>query len=564
MADQRPDGLPLVLTTPFQLADWQVQPALDRISRKGEEVRLEPRVMKVLALLAARAGEVVSREELEAGAWGKVIVGYDALPSSINKLRKALGDDTQHPRYIETVSKKGYRLIAPISVLDGPASANSATTGIELFKRPWVYALSALLLAVVSVAYFFSVWQEALISQSSPAAEKRLVVLPFVNIGNDPKQEYFVDGITDDLITDLSGLSSIVVISRTASYRYKGQEINPQEVGEQLGADYLLEGSVRKSDKRWRINVKLINASDGASLWAKRYEDTETSLFGVQGEVARKIVEALAIQLNAQDKQRLSYRPTTNFEAYELFLLGQKQFKVRTKEANEAAQDAYRQAIQLDPNFARAYGALAVALDVYYWRGWSDTPTETLDRALEMARYATELDPGSPQAHWALGYTLLYRKEPHKAAAAVKRAIELAPNYADGYGLLALINNALGEAEAAIKFVKKGMQLNPHYTWDYPYNLGRAHYTLGRYQQAIEHLLLALDRNENAVSPRVYLAAAYVGAGQKEDAAWEIEQLRVISPESTIQHWRKNYFIIADKKLEKQFLDHLRLAGLPE
>jgi len=563
MAAQQPDGPPPALTTPFQLADWQVQPALDRISRNGEEVRLEPRVMSVLTLLAARAGKVVSREELEAGAWGRAIVGYDALPSSINKLRKALGDDTQNPRYIETVSKKGYRLIAPVGVLDGPESTSQSATGIRFLNQPLVYGIAVLILAAVLIVYLFNGKLQSPIAQFNPTAEKRLVVLPFVNIGNDPKQEYFVDGITDDLITDLSGLSSIVVISRTASYRYKGQEINPQMVGEQLGADYLLEGSVRKSDKRWRINVKLINTGDGVSLWAKRYENTETSLFGVQDEVVRNIVQALAVRLNAQDKQRLSHRPTTNFDAYELFLLGQKQFKVRTKEANQAAQDAYRQAIQLDPNFARAYGALAVALDVYYWRGWSDTPTETLGRALEMARYATELDPESPQAYWALGYTLLYRKEPHKAAAAVERAIELAPNYADGYGLLALINNHLGEAEAAMKFVKKGMALNPHYTWDYPYNLGRAHYALGHYQQAIKILQLALDRNENAVSPRVYLAAAYVGAGQNEDAAWEIEQVRVMSPESTIRHWEENY-PIADEKLQRRFLGHLRLAGLPE
>jgi len=551
------------LTNEFQLADWSVHPAIGRISRKGEEVRLEPKVMKVLVMLAAQAGKVLSREALETGVWGDMIVGYDALPSSINKLRKALGDDSHSPRYIETVSKKGYRLIATISVASLSGQTEQTSAHVWYLKKNFVYLFSALLIGVGFAAYFFNYEQKAAINNPNLASEKRIAVLPFSNISGDPGQEYFVDGITDDLITDLSGLSNIVVISRTASIQYKDQEVDPVEVGKQLGADYFLAGSVRKSGKRWRINVKLINTVNGTNLWAKRFENTETSLFSAQDEVVKSIVAALAIKLNTQDKLRLNNRPTTNFAAYELFLQGQKLFKVRTKESNQDAQDSYRRAIELDPNFARAYGALAVALDVYYWRGWSESPAETLERALEMAHYATELDPGSPQAYWALAYALLYRKEHHKAELAVKRAIELAPNYADGYGLLALINNNLGNGKMALAYINKGMKLNPHYSWDYPYNRGRAHYILGEYLQSIKYLLVALERNENAVNPRMYLAAAYIAAGQKDDAIWEIEQLKVISPETTIQHL-KNNIPIADKKLQRVFLDQLRQAGLPD
>lgn len=554
------------VSSPFQLDDWHVYPASDRISRDGEEVHLEPRVMAVLCLLATRAGEVVSREELEAGAWGDTIVGYDALASCINKLRKALGDDTSKPRYIETVSKKGYRIIAPVSFSDNTQVAKD-TFANPGNKNRSIYIITALLFVIVVGSYLFIAGEkESVTKPDSPAppASKRLAVLPFINISNDPKQAYFVDGITDDLITDLSGLSGIIVISHSASFRYKDQEVNPVEVGKELGADFLLEGSVRKSGKRWRINVKLIDSKDGTNLWAKRYENTESTLFSAQDEVVNNIVSALALQLNTQDKQRLDHRPTTNFEAYDLFLLGQKLFKVRNKESNLEAQDAYRRAIKLDPNFARAHGSLAVSLDVHNWRGWSDTPEETLDRALAMARLATELDPTSPQAYWALGYTRLYRKELDMAATAVERAISLAPNYADGYGLLALINNYLGDGEKARQLVIKGMKINPHYTWDYPYNLGRAYYNLGENQKAIEALLEALDRNEHAVPPRIYLAAAYMAANQKDDAAWEVEQIRVISPESTLSHLKKNYPMINNKKLQDIFIDQLRQAGLPE
>lgn len=560
-----PEGQLSDLTNDFKLADWTVHPELDRISRRGEEVRLEPKVMKVLVMLAAQAGKVLSRETLETGAWGDMIVGYDALPSSINKLRKALGDDSHHPRYIETISKKGYRLIAPVSIVNAAVRTEQpehTSAQVQGLKKNLVYLFFTVFIGIVFVVYLFNYEQKDSDNSSGLSTEKRIAVLPFTNISSDPMQSYFVDGISDDLITDLSGLSNIVVISRSASFQYKDQQVNPLKVGKQLGADYILAGSVRKSGKRWRINVKLINTSNGTNLWAKRFENTETSLFNAQDEVVKSIVTALAIELNTQDKLRLSYRPTTNFDAYELFLQGQKQFKVRTKESNQAAQDSYRRAIELDPNFARVYGALAVALDVHYWRGWSESPAETLERALAMARYATELDPGSPQAYWALGYALLYRKEHQKAELAVKRAIELAPNYADGYGLLALIYNNLGNGKMALAYINKGMKLNPHYSWDYPYNLGRAYYILREYPQSIKYLTEALERNANAINPRIYLAATYVATGKIEDAIWEIEQLKVISPETTIRHLKKN-IPIADKKLQKIFLDQLRLAGLP-
>jgi TolB-like protein/DNA-binding winged helix-turn-helix (wHTH) protein/Tfp pilus assembly protein PilF len=559
------------MTTNFQVDDWAVFPGTDRISRGGEEIRLEPRVMTVLCLLAAHAGEVVSRDTLDAGAWEGMVVGYDSLPSCINKLRKALGDDSHDPHYIQTVPKKGYRLIAPVSVEEKPVQAGArvqagpASPAAGKQKKTLLVA-AAVILGLAMLAFFQT--DDTGTKATKPvtavvAAQKKIAVLPFTNITGDPEQDYFIDGITDDLITDLSGLSGMVVISRSASSQYRGMEVMPIKVGQELGAEYLLEGSVRKSGDRWRINVKLVNSRDGTNLWARRFENSQSSLFEVQDEVARSIIETLAIQLNVHDRQRLGHRPTTNFDAYESFLLGQKLFKVRTRESNLAAQDAYRKAIRLDPNFARAYGALAVTLDVYYWRGWSDTPGQTLERALEMARYAVELDQGSPQAHWALGYTLLYSQRPHKAVVAAERALELAPNYADGYGLLALIYTHLGDGEKALQLISKGKKINPHYSWDYPYIMGRAYYILEQYPQATENLLEALDRNENAVPSRIYLAAAYMAAGKSEEATWEVEQIKMISPEMSIGHLEKNY-PVADDAYQARLFAHLRQAGLPE
>jgi adenylate cyclase len=211
------------------------------------------------------------------------------------------------------------------------------------------------------------------------------------------------------------------------------------------------------------------------------------------------------VELTAEEKEQLAHKATDNFEAYDLFLQGLQPATVGRKEDNLHAQDLFRRAIDLDPKFGRAYGALAVALTRSTVLGGSDPP-DTLDRALGLAQKAVKLNPYTPQAYWALGYVHLYRKEYEEALDALQRAVTLAPNYADGYGLLALINNNLGQAEEAIQLIQKGMALNPNYTWDYPFNLGRAYYAIGRYPEAVDALKKALTRNEQAPTPRLYLA----------------------------------------------------------
>lgn len=519
--------------------------------------------MTVLMVLASHAGEVVSREQLETSAWPGVVVGYDALASSIIKLRKALGDNSRKPRYIETVSKKGYRLIASVNHEAGIAPAGSHSQSRQ-FHKPYLLA-GVIIASLLLAAGIALTWKTGTSTQSAGkiATSKTLLVLPFINIGNDERHEYFVDGITDDLITDLSGLPGVVVLSSAASYRFKGRDRDPIAAGKEMGADFILEGSIRKDAERWRINAKLVNTYNGFSLWGRRFENKDSSLFDAQDEVVQGIVEALSLQISNKDKLRISQQPTTNFSAYELFLQGQKLFKERNREANESAQAVYRRAIELDSNFTRAYGALAVSLSVHYWRGWSDAPNETLGRALAMAKRATELDPLSPQAHWSLGYAYMYNKQHVKAAAAVEKAISISPNYSDGYGLLALINNQLGNGREAERLILKGMQLNPHYSWDFPYNLGRAYYTMEKYNDALDPLHQALNRNEYAVNPRIYLAATYAALGRDEDASWEIEQIRVFSPETTISHLRTNY-PVTDNAVQQRFFGHLRRAGLPE
>jgi len=432
-------------------------------------------------------------------------------------------------------------------------------------------AIAAAALILIAAGAGIAVWQPWVGTRTAATATDavavstlpKIAVLPFVNRSDDPKQEYFADGVSEDIITDLSRLSGLVVVSRSASFRYKGTKVDPLQAGKELGADYLLEGSVRKAGGDLRITAQLVSAKDGTQRWAERYDRQVAGAFSFQDEVTRSIVKAMEIQLTPKEQQQLDRVATKSFEAYDLFLQGQKLYSERTRDASEVAVSAYKRAIELDPRFARAYGGMAVTMIMMYRRGWTASPQLTQDQALELAKKAVEIDPESPQAYYALGYVHLFRKEYKEAAEAVARSIELAPNYADGYGLLAFINNHLGRAEEAIKLITKAMELNPHYTFDYPWNLGWANYTLKRYPEAIEALKKALERNDGINLARIYLAASYIALDRRADAEWEIEQVRVMAPDITISQLKKTS-AIDDPELLNRLVTHLREAGLPE
>ena len=395
---------------------------------------------------------------------------------------------------------------------------------------------------------------------SSPPS---IVVLPFQNLSDDPSQERFADGMTEDIITDLSGITGVRVIASNTSFSYKGRQVSAQEIGDELRIDYVLEGSVRRREDSIRVNAQLVDVRTAFQVWSHRYDRAAQETFAVQDELTNQIVETLAVQLSPQESERLARQPTNNLAAYDHFQEGQRLGKINTKDSNIEAQHAYRKAIETDPTYGRAYGALAYTLAYNFRRGWNDAPMQTIDRALELAQRGVELDTSIPQTFWSLGYVHLMRKEFALAEQAVEKSLSIAPNYADGFGLLALINNSLGNAKAAIANIQKGMQLNPYYTWDYPYNLGRAYYVLGEYDKAIPELESAKTRNPNVMPVRLVLAACYVRTGRAADAEWEIDEVQAINPHETLSHLA-NTFATNDAELLQRFFHDLREAGLPE
>ena len=298
-----------------------------------------------------------------------------------------------------------------------------------------------------------------------PAAPKKLsiAVLPFANMSGDVEQEYFADGISEDIITALSKLSQLFVIARNSSFTFKGKNVNVQEVGKSLGVRYVLEGSVRKSGNRVRITAQLIDATTGGHLWAERFDRDLTDIFAVQDDVTQQIVGALELNLTEGDRQRLATEQTDNVEAYDCFLRGRELWHLLTKETNIEARDLLQRAIELDPKFASAHAFLALTHGLDYLNRWSPSPPRSHEQAEEVATRAVALDDRDPWAHWALGIVNLYARRHDEAISEAERAIVLNPNFAEGYVSLGETLHYAGRSEEALEYFDRAMALNPHF-----------------------------------------------------------------------------------------------------
>ena len=553
----------------FLIGDWLFHADLHRLESENEVVKLEPRVAELLSYLAMRPGDSISRGNLMDALWPNMVVGDEALSNAVNKLRRALGDDHHHPRYIETIPKMGYRLIAAVIIPEPDKSTSGAVPENPPAESPgprkWLWSVGGLLaIAALSIYLFFQLYDpEEQDEMASRDLVYSLAVMPFDSLGDDPVQRNLADGLTEDLITDFSRLSTMLVISGSSTNHYRGKEISPQTLAEELGVDFILKGNVRRVGDKIRVNAQLIDASDGYNRWAERYDKDAEEIFAVQNDVTNSILTAFDLKPSSQEMDRVDRVSTNNLRAYDYFLEGQRLSKIQTRESHEEARVAYRKAIDADPGYGRAYGALAYSLSVSYRRGWTDAPTETIDRAVQLGKQGVELDDSIPQTYWSLGFAYLIKRDFAKAEQALQDAIRIAPSYADGYGLLALIKNNQGEPEKAIEYIRQGMRLNPFFTWDYYFNLGRAYYTMGRYEEAIDNLLKAKERNENVIQVRLILAASYVNVNRMEDAEWEVEEVQFLNPAETLTHTRQTMPMTNLVYLDK-FIGDLEKAGLPE
>ena len=378
-----------------------------------------------------------------------------------------------------------------------------------------------------------------------------IAVLPFVNFSADPEQAYFADGLTEDLITDLSRCAGLFVIARNSAFAYKGKSLDVRRIASELGVRYLLEGSARRAQDRIRINVQLIDALHGGHLWAERFDRSLADVFAVQDEITAKIVEALIGRLILPPPRN---RPKS-MKAYDLCVRA----RMLTEQSVQAAKEAhlmFQEAITLDPGYAEAYRWLALNL-LLAWLHWGD---QTVRSALGAADKALELDPNDSGNHWIRGYVLAHEGRWPESEAEFAAALQMDPNHADAWAILSDLTTLSGRPAEAIEQLSKAFRLNPHPSSWYYLLLGQAQYAARQYQAAVE----TLRREETyRTMSRRFLAASLAQLGRMEEARREAEYFMISNPHFTISFWAKTQPIRDEATLE-HFVEGYRKAGLPD
>jgi adenylate cyclase len=392
-----------------------------------------------------------------------------------------------------------------------------------------------------------------------------IAVLPFVNMSADPDQEYFSDGITEDIITALSKISSLLVVARNSTFTYKGKSVDVKQVSREQGVRYVLEGSVRKAGKRVRVTAQLIDAITGHHVWAERYDRDLEDIFAVQDEITREVVIALDIRLSGGEQARFWSSGTKNLEAWECVRRGMDLINRGTPEGLREAQRFCERALELDENYAMAWVTLGWThhhgADVGY--ASKESPGAALGLAVDCAKKALELDPSCADAYSLLGFCHLSKGEHDKAIAMSEKAVALAPNHAEILALSANVQNKSGRPQRSLHFIKKAMRLSPAYSEWFLWVLGTACRLSGQSDSAISAFEAARERNEDWLSIHVGLASTLGELGREEDAKKSVSEILRLDPDFSIKRYMAG-LSYRDPAVTARFEDGLRNAGLPE
>jgi TolB-like protein/tetratricopeptide (TPR) repeat protein len=489
------------------------------------EVRLTPKALALLSYMAARPGEVVVKEELFAAVWPEVAVSDAALVTCIQELRSALRDDARQPRYIETLHRRGYRFIGKMA----PHAANDATDKAPALPLP-----------------------------DRPS----LAVLPFTNMSGEAEQEYFADGISEDLITGLARIRWLFVIARNSSFVYKQRAVDVKQVSRELGVRYVLEGSVRRAGHQVRITAQLVDATSGAHHWAERYDREIGDIFAVQDEITRSVIATIEPRLLAAEGVRAFSRSPDDLGAWELVARAQTYVWRLTREDNEAARDALTRAVAAYPEYARARSLLAFCLVFAAHNGWIDRD-HGLRTGREHVLRAVALDELDPWGQIALGYSSMMERRTEESIAAFRRAVNLNPSSAAAHCYLSHGLAFAGHDREAIAHGEEAIRLSPldPETAMFIGGIAVAHYVSGRYPEAArcaEELVRLRPGFHGAQRLR---CASLAQIGRVEEARSLLMALRREHPELTIGWIRMSVPYQAPELMER-FLEGMRKAGL--
>jgi TolB-like protein/cytochrome c-type biogenesis protein CcmH/NrfG len=501
-------GVPLVFG-PFVFDDER-----QTLLKHGSIIHISQKGLLLLRTLLEADGAAVTKSALMKAAWPNALVEESNLTVQIAALRRCLGDAPGRGQWIVTVPRVGYRFVhSDRSVADG-AAATAALAG-----------------------------------------KTAIAVMPFANLSSEPEQDFFTEGLTDDLITDLSKTPGLLVIARTSSFVFRARQVDAREVARKLGVRFLVEGSVRRTANRVRINAQLIDAASNSHIWGDRFDRDLADVFALQDEIVARIVEALSGALPGT--RRVTHRRTASLEAYELFVRGKAQI-AQASESTATGRDLLRGAIRLDPSFADAYAWLADGLRVAWIYG-GEPEASLRPKARDAAQRAVSLDPENADARWSLGLVLAYDGLLADGIAEVEAALRLNPNHADAWAFLTDLMVLDGQPAKGIDCARHAMRLNPYPPAVYHWFLGLAQYAAGQYDEAVTTLRHEATHRQG--SQRV-LAASLAQLGRVDEARAEAGQFLSAYPEFTATRWGAVHPFRNDED-RGHFIEGYVKAGLP-
>jgi TolB-like protein/DNA-binding winged helix-turn-helix (wHTH) protein/Flp pilus assembly protein TadD len=503
------------------------------LHKAGVKVKLQEQPFRVLALLVDRAGQVVTREELRQRVWPTdAYVAFDqGLNNAIKKVRDALGDSADSPRFIETLARHGYRFVAPIGAVPQRPSEPEVRFGLPTLRK---LALIGMASASLLAALAYWAWHGSTMRAQPPTEKVILAVLPFDNLSRDPDQEFFSDGLTEEMIAQLGKLNParLTVISRGSVARYKDSRLAANQIGRELHADYLLQGSVRRASDRVRITVQLIQVRDQTDLWAESYDRELKDLLTLQDSVARIIAKQIHVTLTPGQQTRLPAQAGLDPEAYEAYLKGRYYWNKRTGDGLQKALIYFQQAINKDPTYGAAYSGLADCNSGLAWHGFK-SPAEALPKANAAALKAIEIEPQSAEAHASLGLVLTHRWDWAGAEAEFKHALRLDPRYANAHHWYGDYLSIMGRHDEALLEARRALELDPLNlmigTW-----VGRRYYLARKYELAIEQGRNTVELDASFAAAHLLLGENYVQEGLHEQGLTELRTAASLSGNSPL------------------------------
>lgn len=571
----------------WTVGPWRVDAATGELRRGSELQRVEPKAAEVLVFMAQRAGQVVSRDELLTAVWPGVVVGDDALTQAVIKLRKALGDDAKRPAYIETLAKRGYRLIAPVgrvteagaapppipsnaAAISALASSPQAAASPARPKPRRLAMLGGSLAALALVALLsFGIhrgWPWPIGSDNAPRATTEtlpvVAVLPLSNQSGDPKRDFFSDGVTDEIIHALGRYSGLRVISRNSVQQFKQREATPKIVNSELGARYVVTGSVREADGQLRVAVELSDAQTARVLWSERFDREGGGVFEIQDSVVQNIVGALAVKVTKLERDRAATRPPSRLEAYDLVLLARSLEGKAQRSANRQGRALIARARELAPDYAMVY---VVESELELQRadlGWMEDPAHGLLLAERAARQALSIDdPGAnARAHAKLARIHAIRGEYERALAESERARALNPSDTFIAEAHAETLHWLGRSNEAVKLFESALRLDPAGRHSpVRHSIVGAYFAAGRYPEALAACDRALADHPDLPFLHTMRAAILAQAGRLEEARQSVAEVKRLQPNFPIAEFGNRF---ADPAVKARLQAALRKAGL--